>query len=313
MGLWAIFAIGAYFLLAVNGVADKFLLTKAVKHPIAYAFYVGITGPLTFLLAVFGIIGNYFHIGFLSNEFTLLFLTPGQTLVAIIGGICFPFALYFSYKAIQQTSISRIMPIQGGLVPVFTLTLAYFILGERLDEKHFIAFAFLVLGAVLISFKKKRGQWHAIAFGNAVISSFLFAASLTLEKYAFNHSNFSSGLIWTRLGFFVASVSFLAFPKSREYIFNAPKETTAGNKFVYLAARVTGGASGYLQNFAIRIGSVTMVNALQGTQYMFILLFTSVLSVKFPKILKEDVSSQKIVQKLISVVLIGIGLYLMAM
>jgi uncharacterized membrane protein len=310
--MWAIFAISGYFLLAINGVTDKFLLTKSVRHPIAYAFYVGITGPLTFLLSLIGIAGHYLHISFLKNEFTLQFLTPGQTAVAILGGVCFPLALYFSYKAIQQTSISRILPIQGGLVPFFTLILAYFILNERLDEKHILAFLLLVVGAVLISFKKVKGEWRAVAMNNAVISSLLFALSLTLEKYAFNHSNFGSGLIWTRLGFFIASVSFLAFPKSRRYIFNAPKETTTGNKFVYLAARITGGASGYFQNFAIKIGSVTMVNALAGTQYLFLLLMTSILSVKFPNILKEDVSSQKIAQKLISIAFISAGLLLMA-
>lgn len=309
--MWVILSISAYLLLATNGVADKFLLSKSVKHPLAYAFYVGITGPLTLALSIFGVIGQWLHLNFLQTEFAFQWLSLGQTLIALIGGISFPIALYFSYKAIQQTSVSRILPIQGGLVPIFTLFLAYVILGERLVETQFFAFFFLVVGAVLISFKKKHGQWHALAFGNAAIASFLFALTLTLQKYVFGHVNFASGLIWTRMGFFLASASFLVSKQSRRYIFNTPKEVSTGNKFVYLAARVSGGISGFLQNYAIKIGSVTLVNALQGTQYVFLLALTTLLSVKFPKILKEHLSGQSFAQKFISIILVSIGLALL--
>lgn len=309
--MWAILAISAYLLLAVNGVADKFLLSKSVKHPVAYAFYVGITGPLTLVLSVLGVIGQWLHWNFLQTEFVFQWLTFGQTIVALIGGASFPFALYFSYKAIQQTSISRIMPIQGGLVPIFTLVLAYLILDERLAGLQVLAFLFLVAGAVLISFKKKHGQWHALAFGNAATAAFLFALSLTLQKYVFGHVNFGSGLIWTRMGFFLASVSFLVSGQSRGYIFNTPKEVSTGNKFVYLAARVSGGVSGFLQNYAIKIGSVTLVNAMQGTQYVFLLMLTTIFSLRYPKILKEHLSAQSFSQKIISIILVTIGLVLL--
>jgi len=309
MSLWVSFAIAGYFLLAVNGVIDKFLLTKAVKHPVAYAFYVGIGAPLTLLLIPIGYLGAAFNLDFFKTNLVFQFLTPMHTFVAIIGGACFPLALYFSYKAIQQTSISRILPVQGGLVPCFTLVMAYAILGERLSLNQTVAFGFLVLGAILISLKKKGGHWHAIAFGNAMVSSFLFALSFTLEKFIFDQSNFGSGLVWTRIGFFLVSASFLIVPKSRKYIFNAPKEASTGNKFLFLGARVTGSMAGLFQNYAIAIGSVTMVNALQGTQYAFLLILTILLSVRFPKILKEDVSESKIVLKIASLILISIGLF----
>ncbi|MCX6797172.1 MAG: hypothetical protein NTX98_01700, partial [Candidatus Doudnabacteria bacterium] len=71
--MWIFLSIGAYFLLALNGVADKFLLSKAIKHPIAYAFYVGITGPLTLLLLLFYYLGTLFHINFFQSQFSLQF------------------------------------------------------------------------------------------------------------------------------------------------------------------------------------------------------------------------------------------------
>jgi drug/metabolite transporter (DMT)-like permease len=310
--MWLFFSIGAYLLLAVNGVADKFLLSKSVRHPVAYAFYAGITAPLTFLLWLLGFLGTWFHWSFLQNEFSFQLLSPGHTVIALIGGACFPLALLFSYTAIQRTSVSRILPIQGGLVPVFTLLLAYGILGERLTQHQMYAFIFLVVGAMLISFRKEHGQWHALAFGNAILSSLLFALSLTLQKYVFLHVNFASGLVWTRVGFFLASICFLIPSAARRYIFDAPKETSSGNKFVYLGARISGFFSGFLQNYAIKIGSVTLVNSLQGTQYVFLLGLTSLLSVKFPKILKEKIDAQTVIQKILAIVIISIGLVFLA-
>ena len=292
---YILIAVVAYALFAVNGVIDKFLLTKAVRHPAAYAFYIGITGFLPWFLAPFG----------------LKFVSPGDLLVAIIAGASFVVALYFLYVATQITTISRILPIEGGLVPVFTLVLAYLILGERLGNAQLAAFIFLVLGSVLISLKHDKKGWHPKALGNALIAAALFALSLTLTKYIFDRTNFVSGLIWTRLGFLVISLCFLV-PKSwRRHIFSAPKTVSRSNKFLYYGARLTGGAAGLLQNYAIAAGSVTIVNALQGSQYALLLVMTVVLSEYFPKVLKEDISARVLAQKIAAIALISIGLILL--
>lgn len=288
-------AVAAYLLFALNGVIDKFLLTKAVRHPAAYAFYIGITGFLTWFLAPFG----------------LKWISFPDLIVAIIGGASFVVALYFLYAATQMTSISRLLPIEGGLVPVFTLILAYLILGERLNPLQLAAFAFLVGGSILISFKHDRKGWHPKALGHAVIAAFLFAVSLTLTKYIFDQSNFVSGLVWTRLGFLVVSLCMLIPKKTRQHIFSAPKQVSSGNKLLYYGARLTGGLAGLLQNYAIAIGSVTIVNALQGSQYALLLVMTLVLSKYYPKILKENNEPKILAQKITAIVLISTGLILL--
>ena len=296
--LWIPLAIGAYLLFALNGVADKFLLTSAVKKPVVYAFFIGITGPLTLVMAPFG----------------LKMLSLNNLLIALIGGACFPIALYFNYSAIQKTSISRVLPILGGFVPIYTLALAYFILGERLNSYQLVALIFLVIGAIFISFRKEQGHWHSKALGNAMVAAMFFALSFTLEKYIFEVSDsFVTGLVWTRIGFFLASISFLIPRANRRAIFNAPKDVSNPNKLLYYGARLSGGAAGLMQNYAIRLGSVTLINALQGTQYLFLLALTSLLSLKFPKILHEKVTTQTITQKIIAIVIISFGLVFLAL
>ena len=105
----------------------------------------------------------------------------------------------------------------------------------------------------------------------------------------------------------------MLIPKTtRQKIFNAPKETSKGNIFLYYGARVSGGLAGLLQNYAISLGSVTLVNAMQGTQYAFLLVMAILLSRYYPRVLKEQISFAIFLQKIAAIILISGGLYFLA-
>ncbi|OGE83631.1 MAG: hypothetical protein A3B10_00570 [Candidatus Doudnabacteria bacterium RIFCSPLOWO2_01_FULL_44_21] len=294
---WIYFAISAYLLLAISGVVDKFLVSKVVRHPVAYAFYIGITGPFSLLLAPFG----------------LKLISLPDFFIAVVAGVCIVLGLFYYFKAVQLTTVSRVLPIQGGLVPLFTLVFAFFLLGERLSIDQYLAFIFLVSGAALISFRKEAGGWHPKGLGFAILSSGLFALAATLSKYIFEISNYVSGMVWTRMGFILVALALLASKKNRQYIFSAPKEAKAKNIFIYYTARFSGSVAGFLQNYAVALGSVTIVSAMQGTQFIFVLLLATFLSLYFPKILKEKISATILVQKISAIVLISIGLALLTL
>jgi len=294
MSIFLTAAITAYLLFALNGIADKFLLTKAIKHPVTYAFYSGASSVLILVLAPF----------FLKSISATTFY------IALIAGALFTYGLYFFFTATRSISVSRILPIEGGLVPVFTLILSFTILGERLSGTQMLAFIFLVAGAILISFKyDKQHGWHMQAIRNATIAAFFFALSFVLTKYVYTETTFLSGLIWTRMGLVLGALSFLLISQYRKYIFSAPERVTHRNKLIFYGARVSGGLGGFLQNYAISLGSVTIVNALQGTQFIFLLILTSFISIYHPKILEEKITKKIIFQKLIAIILISYGLF----
>src|SRR3989344_5679730 len=294
---WILIAVIAYILLAVNGVADKFLLTKRIGNPGVYAFYVGISSLAVLALLPFGI-----HA-----------LTPANYLVAALAGIAFTFALYFFYLSIQRASISRILPIEGGLVPFFTLILAYFTGLDSLNHTQLLAFALLVIGAVVIDFKKTKTGWHALGWRDMVLAAFLFAVSFILTKYIYNETNFISGLIWTRLGLALGAAFFLPSPKTRHDIMAAPRQTSKQSKFLFYSSHMAGAAGSLLQNYAIALGSVVIVNALQGVQFVFVLLLGIVFSEFYPKILKEDITGSILAQKIIAIALITTGLVFLSL
>jgi len=253
---WIFIALSGYFLLAFTGVADKFMVSKVVRAPIAYAFYTAMTGPMSLILIPFG----------------AKLLNPHDFIVALLSGTSFIIAVYFSYAAIYKSSVSRVIPIQGGMIPLFSFLFAYLILHDRMNNYQILGFLFLVLGAVLISSRKENNTWSHKAFFLASTSALFFALSSVLTKYTFNHSNFISGMIWTRIGFLIPILPILAFRENRKKIFNAPKEAGVKNVVLYYSSRVTGTAGGFLQNYAVSLGSVSIVNALQGTQFAFLLL-----------------------------------------
>ncbi|MEJ0021995.1 MAG: GRP family sugar transporter [Candidatus Doudnabacteria bacterium] len=291
---WIFIALSGYFLLAFTGIADKFLVSKVVREPIAYAFYTAITGPFSLVLVPFG----------------AKLLSLHDFAVALAAGVFFIFGIYYSYSAIAKSSVSRVVPIQGGMIPLFSLLFAYIILGERLSSTQTVGFLFLVAGAVLISVRKEVEGWTAQTFLLAGLSAVFFAIASVLTKYIFNHSNFISGMVWTRMGFFLVALPILLFKKNRDVIFNAPKQAGVKNVALYYSSRASGTIGGFLQNYAVSLGSVSVVNALQGTQFAFLLGLTSFLSVYFPKVLKEKISYGTITLKLGAIALISFGLFL---
>src|SRR6185436_13373031 len=96
---WIFIALSGYLLLAFTGVADKFLVSKIVRAPVAYAFYTAMTGPFSLILILFG--NKYW------GKFQFMNLT--DTLVALLAGSCFIIAIYFSYSAIGEMSVSRVV------------------------------------------------------------------------------------------------------------------------------------------------------------------------------------------------------------
>ncbi len=62
-----------------------------------------------------------------------------------------------------------------------------------------------------------------------------------------------------------------------------------------------------LITLAIACGYVTLVNALGSTQAFFVLSFTVVLSVLYPQILKEEISTSIVLVKLVAMILMFTG------
>ena len=319
--MWAFIAISSYFMNAGVYVADKFLLSKKIHSSISYAFFVGIWSVFNFLILPFD---------FWVPTFRELSLD-------LLAGFIFLVTLVVWYKALHQSEATRVVPVVGALIPVFSFILSFIFFGESFSERQFLAFAILIIGGVLVSVKqtkiylykevseKFRGIFGDI-FGlvhaeyrptrrlivNSVSSALLFAMYYVLMKYIYSEQPFIGAFVWSRLGTFLGVLLMLFVADWRRKILEGQKgQKSPKNMLFFLSVRLFAAAAFILLNWAISLGNVAMINALQGVQFLFLILLVLLLSKKFPNILEEEMGGGVMFQKIMGVILVSLGLYVL--
>jgi len=319
--MWLSIAITSYFINAGIYIADKFLLSKKIHSSITYAFYVGIW--------------SVFNIALLMFDPWL----PGfrELLIDLLAGALFLVTLIFWYKALHQSEATRVVPIVGALTPIFSFLFSYVFLNHGLAERQLLAFFILINGGILISIKHTRfwllkEVWNSVRniFGNvlgpiharyrptrrliinSVTSALFFAIYYVLIKYIYASQPFIGGFVWSRMGTFLGVLLILFVPDWRRLIVKHQKGAkTPKNLFYFLSVRIVAALAFIMLNWAISLGNVALINSLQGTQYVFLFFLVLFISAKFPKILKEELGGGVLLQKIIGVMLIGAGLYML--
>ena len=81
--------------------------------------------------------------------------------------------------------------------------------------------------------------------------------------------------------------------------------------FVFVGDKLLAAGAFLLQSYAISLGSVTVVNALQGTQYVVLLLIAAAVSVRWPQLFHEEFSRVAWWRKIGGVVLVSLGVALL--
>jgi hypothetical protein len=299
--LWLLVTIAAYLILAIVSLVDKYLLVGPIPNPKVYTFYIGTLGILVLILIPF--------VGFSFPEFP-------QIVLSLLSGALFVCGVFWFYKALRLFEASRVIPAIGGILPIFTYLLIYIFSRGRESFKiwEFSALILLILGSVLITYEKaKKISLESLKI--SILSAFLLALSFVLAKYVYMAQPFWSGYILIRIGGFLMALTFLFTKEVRSELFKVkvslPKKTAA----IFLSNQAAGAGANILQNWGVFLAPLTyvaIINALQGLQYLFLLVFTLLLSLKFPQILKEEISKKIIFQKIIAILLIGGGLTLLA-
>ena len=299
---WLFIVISAHFLYAGVFIIDKYLLKRGFPNPLSYAFYTGILSVFVIVLAPFG------------------FSVPStsQIILGLATGIVWLLATVIFFTALYRGEASRVVPTVGGLIPLFTLGLSFVFLSERLSSKELIAFCLLVGGGIMLSllvtktgvFSNKHEIHLTKAFIPALAAALVFAVYFVMTKSVFLNQNLISGMIWIRLGAVLGAL-FLLIPSSfRKMIFKTRGTLKVKALGLFLTSRGMGAVAGFLIYWAIFLGSVTLVNALQGVQYLFLLLLAFFLFRKIPS-LKEHFEKRVLIQKIIAIILICSGLVIL--
>lgn len=289
---------------ASNGVAfiiDKILLQKAFTRSATYAGLVG-------MLSLFSII---------VLPWVTAWPAGMMFTIAVLSGVAFIFALRAFFGALRRAEASRIVPIVGSLVPVFTLIGTMLFLDERLTGRQGSGFAILVIATALLSGTGRTARPARSAVIFAVASSALFAASFVTGKAVYDAVGFLNGFLATRLAAGATALIMVTCldPAAGKEILailrpkRAGQPKLAGAAWLAIAGQSMGAGGFVLVQYAIAHGSASIVNAMQAVQYVLIIT-VAILSRRLRRFLNERLDKKTLAIKLGAIALAAIGMSL---
>lgn len=292
---WVVITLIALFLWAVTNIIDKTVISRYFNKPIIYTFFSGFFFALP-LLAI-----PYFGIEVVSLR---------QAVLALICGILYTYSLIPYYYALFDEEVSRVMPV-WQITPLFVLVLSYFFIGEVLTQTKLAAFALLLAGSILVSIRKTKGMFRLNkAFYLMAVSAFLFAIQYVLAKYVYMNQSYINGFLWIRMGSALAIIPLFFVFSYRAALFKTLKNASRQVIFAAAASGILALAGIILINYAISLNSVSLISAMEGIQILFVLILAAILSKWYPGILKEELGKKTLLIKIIAIVIIIAGVYL---
>lgn len=298
MLMWLIVIILAYLFFGFASLCDKLVLAGRPK-PASYTFYVGVFSVFVVLFIPFT--------KFSFPDTTGLAWIVLDAIVHIIG-------LYAMFVALEKFEVSKVVPTIGATQPVFVFALTWLFWGpQAIPGADILAFIILFIGSIIISFEKNieiTGNYLKIT----LLSSIMFSLDYIFSKFVFLSQPFLQGIIWIRICVLLFVFVFLITKNSRKEIFSKQVIFNKKTQMFFLYAQVFGGVANFLQSFAIFLAPIAFLaiaNSLRGIQYVFLFLMALFLSLFYPQILKEELSKGIVLQKIISIILIAIGLSLL--
>lgn len=289
----------AYLLNSVSVTIDKYLLVKQAPNPFFYIFYISLFS----LLVLVGI-------PFVSVPGLKTFLYASASTALWTAGA------YFMFRALKVGNPARVIPVIGTLIPVVLAGIGY--ISGTLTLNQLWAIGILVVGLAFLVLPYLRGKVHSQEILSVLISALFFANSYVLLSWAYQTGDFASVFVYSRLILIPFLLIFYFIPILKKKFLDqghsqSPIKFFSRGGILFLIGQFTGGASQLLLTFSISLADPALVNALQGVQYIFLFIFGLILARKLPAMFGEKLSFWLWSAKLLGIILITLGLFILAM
>lgn len=293
--MWLIVALVGYAVNSAVSVMDKFVLEKAVNKPAVFLFLTMTPASLIIFLVPWS--------GFLKNWL--------DASIAVFAGLAMLSGLWASYIAVKKSEISHVGPLIGAVVPVCTFFWGRLFLGENYSLVQMAAILLLVCGSLVISMEKSQahsGFHSGLAWG--ILGGFLWSIFAVCSKYLYAGNGFFSGFVWVQGMAGVIALLLFFMPSVRAGLKRSknPEESMSGKKLAIVITDKTLGVVGLvLVQYAVALGSVTLVYALAGIQYALLVMIVAIMSKFNSKFYRETYTRGELLQEISAIILIAAG------
>lgn len=288
---WILFSILASLVFAAVNIVDKFILTKWLKTPIIPIIAQGIIG---FAASLF----IYFTFGFSELSYGFVFL-------AAISGIFNILTIFFYLKAVKTEEISRVASL-FFINSLFVLTIALIFLGENFTAVKYLGIFLLTAGTILISTKNSVKPSFGKSFWFIILAALASAICAVITKYLLNFSDFWTIFAFARIGTIIVLVPvfYFNFPE----ILSDAKRIGMKSLSIISANEILNLIGVLFITVASVVGPVTLVKSISSTYPFFVFVFVVVLSIFYPKIIREEIGISTLSLKFIAIVIMFFGM-----
>jgi drug/metabolite transporter (DMT)-like permease len=306
---WIFLATVGQFLNAIVAIFDKYIVSdeKVLPRPFVYAFYSCLITGFWIVIFVIGFIPGLSELGVpsLANV-----EKPSIEVVAMsfLAAYTFFMALVSMFDALKRADASNAMPIIGSVSAMSTFGLSYLFLDAQLNDTFIIGVILLSVGTLLVAQTLPRKS----VILNVFHSGLFFALHYITMKALFVDTGFDNGFFWSRVAFVLFTLSLLLVPAYYKKVREQTAETSKKAGVIVLVAKVFAGAAAFMLLKATDMGDVSVVQALGGLQYVFIIIITLIFAHWLPDSATDrDMRPQVFFRKILYVVIILIGFFVL--
>ncbi|MEK7622009.1 MAG: DMT family transporter [Patescibacteria group bacterium] len=280
---------------------DKYLISRYLRHS-------GV-GALMLFSALFGAV--VLPVIFLINK-NVFSLSLSSALWLVTVGILSFLAIFFYFKALTYADASTAIPF-FQLIPVFGFGLGFIFLRETIPWQSIIAGLVIIIGVLILSFEKKSGQ--PIIFKRQMVwlmagSSFTYALYEIIFKIIAIQETFWASLFWQNVGLLLAGLFLYFFITSyRQDFHNLLRDNWSRVIGLNLINEVLNTVAVSLIQYASLLAPIVLVLMVNSLQPVLVFLIGILLTLFLPKISKENLTKQTLLQKSIAITIVLVGSY----
>jgi drug/metabolite transporter (DMT)-like permease len=292
MTLWLSLAILAQLITAGTVIIDKYVLLNKghIGTPVVYAFYVSLLSGFVMVLVPFG------YIAFPTTQVVLLSLATAITYIL---------SLILLYRALKGAVPSDVVPVIGAIAAIASFVFGFFVLHQDLPSSFILSFILLIVGTLIIS----HFQFTAKLFVTVLCAGMLFGLSSVLVKLVFLETTFIDGFFWSRMANVLGALVLLLWPGNWHAIVGGGKHTKGHIRWIVVVNKALSGLAFVLTLRAIQLGSVTIVNALAGLQFIFLFVLALLFAGTYPQMFRAEVKRKhSLFHKLLATLCIAVGM-----
>lgn len=280
---------------SIINVAHKILASKLINNPKVMLIIYG------FIMSLVSVGLAFFSTGLIQGQIWWLI---------VVAGIVNSFGVWIYLMAMQKYEPSRVIPLFaiGAVVIIISSAL---ILGEVFDLITYVGIGVILLGSLILSIKKTFfSAFSSKILWTMTLSGICFAFSAIVIKYLLG--TYSVTQVFSSVGIIEGPsaiiIALFYFKEIRQTIRQIKKRYLLYNALT----EVVSISGSFLYTIAISVWYLSLVETLASLQFLFVFIWSLIISRFMPSLYAEELNRRIIIQKIAAIILIIFGVYLIS-